>query len=153
MGRGARIVVHFDADGQHCPDDLKGLVAPIESNTADVVLGSRFIRSEDVRAVPVRRRLLLRGAVVVNGFLTGLWLSDAHNGLRALSRKAARTIALRESGSAHATEILTQIKRAGLAHTERPVHVLYTTYSVSKGQSAWAAIDVLIDSILGRVFR
>jgi hypothetical protein len=89
----------------------------------------------------------------VNGLLTGLWLSDAHNGLRALSARAARAIVLREAGSAHATEILTRIKRAGLAHVERPVRVAYTPYSLAKGQSGWAALNIVIDSILGRIFR
>src|SRR5262249_30538186 len=46
-----RFVVTFDADGQHSPDDIPRLLAPLEQGTHDVVLGSRF--SEKGRAVGI----------------------------------------------------------------------------------------------------
>jgi len=151
--KGADIVVQFDADGQHRVEDIAVLSEPIRKGEADVVLGSRFLRKEDRLAVPRSKRLLLRGAVLVNGLMTGIWLSDAHNGFRALNRKAIEKIHLKESGYAHASEILSQIRQHKLRYVERPTSIIYSEYSKSKGQSSWNGIRILIDLILRRLFR
>jgi polyprenyl-phospho-N-acetylgalactosaminyl synthase len=153
LQQGAQVIVHFDADGQHSPDDIQSLAEPIEKGEADVVLGSRFLRQEDALAIPPLKRMVLRGAVLVNGLLTGLWLSDAHNGLRAFSAVAARQIRLRENGYAHATEIIAEIRRLRLRCVERPTHVSYSSYAISKGQSPWNSLNILIDVLLRKVFR
>jgi len=150
---GADIVVHFDADGQHQASEIDSLIVPVLSGETDVVLGSRFIRSTDAREVPARRRFVLRIARVVNGLLTGAWLTDAHNGFRVLNRKAAQSIRLTENRMAHASEILFQIRRAGLRYVERPTTIVYTEYSQEKGQSAWNGIRIVIDLFLRRMFR
>lgn len=153
LQQGARYLVHFDADGQHSPEDLPGLLQPVVSGQADVVLGSRFLREEDWRAVPPARRLLLKAAIWVNWLLTGVRLSDAHNGARVFSRAAARQINLRENGFAHATEILAQIKAARLKVVERPTRIRYTDYSKLKGQRAWHAVDIFVDLVIRRLMR
>ena len=153
LEQGAKIIVHFDADGQHRAEYIQSLVAPVENGEADVALGSRFLRKADAQAVPPLRRVLLRGAVLVNGLLTGVWLSDAHNGMRAFSAAAARQIKLRENGYAHATEIIAEIGRLKLRCVERPTHVTYSSYARLKGQSPWNSINVLIDLLLRKVFR
>jgi hypothetical protein len=96
---------------------------------------------------------MLRAAVVVNRFATGLWLTDAHNGFRALTADAAKTIHLREAGFAHATEILNEIRRVGLRYVEKPTSIRYTDYSKSKGQPVWNAVNILIDLLLRGVFK
>jgi len=153
LSQGAKYIVHFDADGQHSVEDIPGLLAPVMAGRADVALGSRFLRREDWEAVPPTRRLLLKSAVAVNWLLTGLWLTDAHNGARALSRKAAQRIMLRENGFAHATEILQQVRALGLRYVERPTRIRYTEYSLLKGQRFWHAFDVFVDLLIKRVFR
>ncbi len=152
LNQGAKIIVHFDADGQHCAEDILSLVDPIENREADVVLGSRFLRKADAHAVPLLKRVILRGAVLVNGLLTGLWLTDAHNGMRAFSAAAARQIKLRENGYAHATEIIAEIGRLKLRCVEQPTHVTYSSYAILKGQSPWNSINILIDLLLRKVF-
>ena len=135
LAEGAKYIVHFDADGQHSVEDIPGLLAPLIAGRVDVALGSRFLRREDWEAVPFTRRLLLKGAVAVNWLLTGLWLTDAHNGARAMTRKAAQKNILRENGFAHATEILQQIRALGLRYVECPTRILYTEYSLHKGSA------------------
>lgn len=151
--RGARYIVHFDADGQHNPADIPVLLEPLRAGTADVVLGSRFLRAQDKARVPARRRALLRAGVVVNGLLTGAWLSDAHNGMRAMTADAAARIDMRENRFAHASEILQLIRRARLRYVERPTTIVYTAYSMEKGQSALNAVKIVFDLLLRRMFR
>ncbi|MCL4258415.1 MAG: glycosyltransferase family 2 protein [Anaerolineales bacterium] len=153
LAHNAEVIVHFDADGQHDAADLPTLCEPIWQGRAAVVLGSRFLRARDLSAVPALRRLLLRLAIVVNWLFTGLQLSDAHNGFRALSAHAARQIQLHENGFAHATEILYQIRATNLRVMERPTHVRYTDYSKQKGQRAWHAVDILVDLVVRRLLR
>lgn len=153
LARGAEFVVHFDADGQHSAEDIETLLAPLRAGEADVTLGSRFLRDEDSRAVPRSKRLLLKAGVVVNGILTGVWLSDAHNGFRAFTRAAAARIDLRENRFAHASEILIQIRRSRLRFVERPTAIVYTERSVSKGQPMRNSVKIVLDILLRRIFR
>jgi polyprenyl-phospho-N-acetylgalactosaminyl synthase len=153
LGHGAEFVVHFDADGQHRVEDIPRLLEPLYAGEADIVLGSRFLRPEDRRRVPIARRVILRGGVLVNGLLTRIWLSDAHNGLRAMNRRSALAITLNQTGFAHATEILEQIRRYRLRYVERPTAVRYSSYSLKKGQRFSNAFGIVIDLMLGKAFR
>jgi glycosyltransferase involved in cell wall biosynthesis len=153
LEQGAQYIVHYDADGQHSLEDIPRLLEHVVSGRADIVLGSRFLRVQDKQMVPFSRRVLLKGAVVVNWLLTGLRLSDAHNGARAMNRKAALAITLRENGFAHATEILQQVRAHKLRYVECPTRIRYTEYSMRKGQRAWHAFDVFVDLLIKRILR
>ena len=80
-------------------------------------------------------------------------LTDAHNGLRAMNRKAAKKIKLRENGMAHASEILFQVQQHKLRYVEVPVHIRYTDYSLKKGQKAGSGFRILFDLLLNKIFR
>ena len=147
---GAEVVIHFDADGQHDVADIPRFLDAL-SDGADVVLGSRFIRSEDIAAIPSGRRFMLRIARFINGLFTGLWLTDAHNGFRALNRKALEKIELRENRMAHATEIIDQIHKSGLCVKEIPVAIHYTDYSLAKGQRWTNSLNILLDLLLDKI--
>lgn len=149
---GAKYVVHFDADGQHDYRELPLMLQPLMNGEADVALGSRFMRPADIAAIPLLRRLILRVAIIVNGLLTSLWLTDAHNGFRAFTAKAAGCIRLTENRMAHATEILSLIKQQSLRVKEVPVHIEYSNYSKAKGQSSMNSINILIDLLLNKLF-
>ncbi|MDX2248929.1 MAG: glycosyltransferase family 2 protein [Bacteroidia bacterium] len=145
-------VVHFDADGQHQVEDIPGLLAPLLEGVADITLGSRFLRRESRRLVPPLRRVLLKIAVLINGLFANMWLTDAHNGLRALNHRALEKIQLRENGMAHATEILSEIRQKKLRYREVPMKARYTEYSRSKGQSALDSLSILTDLIIRKIF-
>jgi len=153
ISRGAGIVVHFDADGQHDASLIKSLISPIVRGEADVALGSRFLNAADRGAVPAAKRIVLRVGILISWLFTGIWLSDTHNGFRALSRSAAGELRLEENGFAHATEILGLIRSSRLRWVEVPVAVRYTEYSRRKGQSVLNSFNILIDLVLRRIFH
>jgi glycosyltransferase involved in cell wall biosynthesis len=149
----AKIVIHFDADGQHDYRQIPELIEPIEKGEADIVLGSRFLRAHDRNMVPSVKRAILRIGVLASWMASGMWLSDTHNGFRALSRRALETIRLHENGFAHATEILSEIRRNNLRCVERPVTISYSQYSMAKGQSTLNSLNIVIDLAMRRLFR
>jgi polyprenyl-phospho-N-acetylgalactosaminyl synthase len=150
---GADIAVHFDADGQHDCAQIADLIAPVLRGDADVVFGSRFLRAGDVGRVPLAKRVVLRGGVLVSWLMTGVRLSDAHNGFRALSRRALERIELKEDGFAHATEILQRVREAKLRWMEAPVTISYTDYSKKKGQRLLGSLGILFELIMERLTR
>jgi glycosyltransferase involved in cell wall biosynthesis len=151
LSQGAKVIVTFDADGQHRPEDLPALVAPIAAGEVDICLGSRFLEHAD--AVPLGRRLLLMGAIAFTRVTSGLKLSDAHNGLRAFSRRAAERFDIQLDRMAHASELIDQVRSSGLPYREIPVHIRYTDYSLAKGQRSSAALRVAVDYLIGRLLR
>ncbi|RXK60697.1 glycosyltransferase family 2 protein [Lacibacter luteus] len=147
----ANFIVHFDADGQHSAEDISALLTPLFQKKAEIVFGSRFLSKP--LAIPKRRVRLLRLARYINFFFTGILLTDAHNGLRALTATSAKKICITENRMAHASEILFLVKKHNLSFTEVPVHISYTDYSKQKGQSAWNSIRIFFDLLLHKLFE
>ena len=150
LQRGAGRIATFDADGQHRVADLVALLGALEDGVCEVALGSRFLAA--TKQVPPMRKAILRGAVLFTRVMTGLAITDAHNGLRAFTRRAAIEIDLRNNRMAHASELLDQIARCHLPFREVAVEVRYTDYSVGKGQRTTDALRVLFDYLVSRVF-
>jgi len=95
----------------------------------------------------------LRLAVLFTRIFNGVRLTDAHNGLRAFSRRAAERIDLHQDRMAHASEIIDQVRASGMPFVEVPVQIRYTAYSLGKGQSSRRAVTIALQYLLGRVMR
>lgn len=148
---GAHTVVTFDADGQHVPADITRLLEMLEAHNADVVLGSRFLG--EARNIRWLRKTLLRLMVHYTNATTGLKLTDVHNGLRALRVDTTRAIQLKQNRMAHASELLQQIARHKLRYTEIPCTIIYTPYSLAKGQKLYHAVYILADLLMRRMHK
>src|SRR5580692_9099799 len=149
--QGADIIVTFDADGQHRTADIDGLIEALRANDADFALGSRFLGGSV--AMPASRRLLLIAATWFTRATTGMKISDTHNGLRAMTRRGASRIALRQNRMAHASELLDQIAHSGLRYVEVPVTIEYSRYSLAKGQRLADSLRILVDLSAQRLHR
>ena len=143
---GATHAITFDADGQHLVNDAIEMLELAQRKRISVVFGSRFL---DEKSQPgLKKKIVLKLAVLFTRALTGLRLTDAHNGLRVLSRETLEKVRLEQNGMSHATEIVHQIAQSRLAWKEYPVEILYTEYSKRKGQSLLNSINILIDLIV-----
>ncbi|MBI4215210.1 MAG: glycosyltransferase family 2 protein [Parcubacteria group bacterium] len=148
LSQGADVIVHFDADGQMSVGEIPKLVQTLIESRADVILGSRFLGVAD--NIPWLKKYLLKGAIFFTYFISGIKLTDTHNGFRAMNRKAAEAIEITQDRMAHASEILDQIARKDLKWLEAPVTIEYTDYSIRKGQRVWNCVRICVELILGK---
>lgn len=148
---GARYIVTFDADGQHRAEDISKMIEQCQGGGYDVALGTRFGAGGLAVNITWRKNIVLRIAIVLTRWMTGLKVTDTHNGLRVFSRRAAEQIRITQNGMAHASEILTQISAKKLTYIEVPVTITYTDYSLKKGQSLWNGVNILWELLTGRM--
>lgn len=145
------IIVTFDADGQHKASDITALIRPIIEDNTDIVLGSRFIIKDTDNGIPALRKAMLRCAVVFTNVISHIRLTDTHNGLRAMNRKAYHAIEISHRGMEHASDIIDEISTKNLRYTERPVHIVYSDYSLKKGQKTSSFITIAFKIILKKL--
>jgi len=151
LRNGAEFVVTFDADGQHRAAEIETLIDALTESRSDFALGSRFLGA--TVNLPLSRRLLLKAATWFTRVTSGLRVTDAHNGFRAMTRRGASRIRLRQNRMAHASEFLEQIARSGLPYVEAPVTIEYSEYSLAKGQKLSDALSILLDLSVQRLQR
>ena len=148
LTRGAKMIVTFDSDGQHQLEDVETLIAPVLAGRCDVALGSRFLDNDS--RVPFMRKMTLKVGIFFTRLVSRIKVTDTHNGLRALSRKAAEQIQIRQDRMAHASEILDEIARLKLHFCEVPTRIVYTEYSRAKGQRSSAAFHIVWEFLIGK---
>jgi glycosyltransferase involved in cell wall biosynthesis len=151
LEQGAGLLVTFDADGQHAPEEIERVAQPVRTGQVDVALGSRFLGQ--AVGIPWTRWVVLKLAVLFTRVFSRVHVTDAHNGLRALSRRAAQKIRITQNRMAHASEILDQIRDHGLRYCEVPVTIGYSAETMAKGQSSWNAPRIVAQLFLGRLVR
>jgi len=144
-------IVTFDADGQHRAEDVPLLLKVMTECAAHFALGSRFLGTAP--NIDFSRKVLLKLAILFMRITTGLNLTDAHNGLRAMTRKGASSLAIRQNRMAHASEILNQIAKSGLRVVEVPVAIAYTSYSKAKGQKFSNSVNIMLELLTGALQR
>ncbi|MDP3879214.1 MAG: glycosyltransferase family 2 protein [Dehalococcoidales bacterium] len=117
------VLVLLDADSQHNPNEIPGLIRPITAEGFDFVIGSR----EQERAnIPAYRHIGQRAIAYFSRILSGEKLYDSESGFRAFSRKAITLLELKENGMAISAETIAKAAQSGLKITERPISIRYT---------------------------
>lgn len=119
LNKGYETAELLDGDGQHNPEDVAGLLDALERNSADVVIGSRFVSSGKVSG-PLGRRLGMRLFSWVTHLATGSRIYDTTSGFKALSGRAIRTLASEQFVDFHA-EALVALSFKGMRIIEHPV--------------------------------
>jgi hypothetical protein len=126
---GADIVVNMDADGQHQPEEIERLIAPIVKNEADFVVGSRFLGHYEERGSIRHVGIVLFSWLV--SLLTGAKVTDCTNGFRALRVSSLERLRLQEE-QFHTTELIIEALKRKLRYKEVPVSVLRRREGESK---------------------
>jgi len=129
---GADVMITLDADGQHDPKDIPALLKPIEENRADIVFGNRFGRRN---RIPLIRRVANGIGNLVTFFATGRWVKDSQSGFKAFGSRSLEQVDLRMSGFEFCTEIVRESVQHRWRIAEVPTKVVYSEYTMAKGQS------------------
>jgi glycosyltransferase involved in cell wall biosynthesis len=124
-------IVLMDGDLTYDPKAIPDMIATLQSGNYDMVMGSRLKGVILPGAMPALHRYI--GNPVLTWILNTLFssrLSDAHCGLRAISKDALKKLNLRSGGMEFASEMLIEAARKDLRVAEVPI-----TYSPRKGLS------------------
>lgn len=124
------IAVTLDADLQHDPSEIPKFIEKIEKG-AHVVIGSRLLNKTG--HMPWYRTLFNKVGNIITPH--GNKTTDSQSGFRAFSLHALQTFELKSERMEISSEIIGETFRKKLAYAEVPIKAIYTTYSLSKGQS------------------
>ncbi|NOQ34174.1 MAG: glycosyltransferase [Methanosarcinales archaeon] len=121
---GADIIVTLDSDGQHNPDEIPHLIAPILAGEADMVNGSRYINGNG-KNTPAYRRIGQRILDCVTNVNTGQSITDTQSGFRAFAAHTLPVFRFKSNGLAIESEMLADAAKAGLRVKEVEIGVRY----------------------------
>lgn len=140
--KGYDIAATMDADGQHNAEDVLRGIKEIQSQGADLLIGSRLIDASAKDMSPLKR-VGNWGLSFITMLLFGVYTSDSQSGLRLYSRKALEQLRWKTSGYEFCSEMIWRANQLKLSIGEFPITVIYTDYSKAKGQNNWNGVNIL----------
>lgn len=144
----ADVIITLDADGQHDPDEIPKVVAPILNGEADIVVGSRFLSNKN--EMKKYRRFGIRIINLLTQKASGGHIVDSQCGFRAYNQAALKKLRLTEHGMGLSAEILVKASEQGLKIAEVPVRVYYNDLN-SSGQNPIFHGSNVVGAIIRRV--
>jgi dolichol-phosphate mannosyltransferase len=139
LDAGYDVIGEMDADGSHQPEQLHRLLTALES--ADLVIGSRWVPGGSIVNWPRRREALSRGGNLYVRLLLGIDVRDATAGYRVFRRQTLEKIDLasvESTGYVFQTDLVTRTLRAGLTVREVPIDFIERERGDSKMSGAVA---------------
>ena len=152
LAHGYDAVVRQDGDGQHDPAQIPRLLELLQCDTADIVIGSRFLAREGYQSTLVRRLgIFILGVVSA---LVGARVTDPTSGYWAVNRRALAALAKQHPDDYPETEALAEATRAGCRVTEVPVVMharLGGRSSIGALYSGFYMLKVVLALLVGRL--
>jgi hypothetical protein len=146
---GAQVVVTLDADGQHLPEEISVMIAPIVAGQADYVNGSRLLGSFERESLIRHLGVHVFSRIITT--LTGQRITDPSSGYRAARADLLEKVVLKQD-QFWTSEILIE----ALRHHARVVEVPVTFLARAGGESkkpkslryGWNFLKVIIQTWL-----
>ncbi len=156
LQRGYEFVMEMDADFSHSPKEIPNFLKKIES--ADLVLGSRYIGGVRILNWPMQRLLLSYSANVYTRIITGLPLTDATGGFKCFRRTVLEAIDLdqiKSNGYAFQIEMSFKAWKKKFRLAEIPIIFMDRRSGVSKMSKkiVYEAVTMLVKLRLGSMFN
>lgn len=120
------IAIQVDGDGQHPPGEISKLLAGLQENGSDMVLGSRFLGEGGFQSTAGRRLAIRFFSRMISAF-SGTRITDATSGFRAWNRRAIRVLAKEYPEDYPEVEAILRLHQAGLRISEVAVRMLERT--------------------------
>ena len=147
---GADVIVTLDADEQHDPESIPSLLRPITEGRADIIFANRFGQKNKI---PVIRRVANALGNILTFFVTGKWVSDSQCGFKVFGPKALADIDLKMNGFEFCSEIVFEAVQHRWRLVEIPIKVMYSEYTLAKGQSFALGIKTALRILLRSLLR
>ncbi len=156
LEQGYDTVIRLDGDGQHDPQEIPQLLAPLARGEADVVVGSRFANGNDGDyRPPFARRAGIRWFAQLVSLLTRQKLTDTTSGFQAVNARAIRLFAADYPHDYPEVEAAVMVVRHKLQIMEVPVKMRDRETgesSITAFRSFYYAIKVTLALLVG-IFR
>ena len=156
LAQGYRIVLRNDGDGQHAPENNRDLLAALQANDADVVIGSRFIGEQGDYGTPRLRRM---GSAILARLLSaiiGQRVTDPTSGCSAYNRRAIMLLAQVYPHDYPEPEAILILHRSGMRQLEIPARMMPRQHgrsSITAGRSVYYMIKVILAILINLLRR
>ena len=120
---GADIIVTLDGDGQHKPEEIPRLLAPILKGQTDLVIGSRFL--DPNTNMPGYRKIGIDIITWMFNLGSKVRVTDSQSGFRAHTRKLLESVSITRNDFGFSVEVLVKSREMGFVIAEVPISCLY----------------------------
>jgi hypothetical protein len=155
LEHGYELAVRLDGDGQHDPQELPKLLAPLAAGEADIVVGSRFADGSSTYRPPFARRAGIRWFARLVSLLTGQRVTDTTSGFQAVNALGIRLFAADYPHDYPEVEATVMVFKHRLRLKEVPVRMRereHGTSHITAVRSLYYAVKVTLALLVG-VFR
>ncbi|WP_010478865.1 HAD-IA family hydrolase [Thermococcus zilligii] len=146
--KGAKIIITFDADGQHLVEDALRVMKPVVEGKADFAVGSRL--KGDTSQMPFVKKFGNFVLDVITAVFARKYVSDSQSGLRCFSGECASRIRITCDRYAVSSEIIVEVTKNGCRIAEVPIKAVYTDYSMRKGTNVKEGIKIALNLLFDR---
>ena len=158
LQNGYELIFEMDADFSHDPHEIPNFLEAIKS--ADLVIGSRYIKGVNVVNWPLSRLLLSIFANKYTRIVTGLPLHDSTGGYKCFRREVLEAINLEEIRSGgYSFQIEMNFKAWKLGFQLKEIPIIFIDRAVGKSkmskqiirEAVWMVWKLKFKSLLGRL--
>ncbi len=125
------IIVTTDSDLTYAAEDIPKLIAKMKESGADIVIGTPFVKGGDDSEVPLLRKILSRGANMLDGIIFGLNFTTPTCIFRVWKKDAAKAVRITFNRFEGVSESAIDAKNKGFKIAEVGV-----SYRAKKGRKS-----------------
>lgn len=129
------IILFIDADGSHIPEDIPLLIKPLLDDEADMVLTSRMTGGSEELHGDISKFIRIMGGMLITLIINYRWnvrITDTQNGFRAIKKRVALDLNLKEDGFPIETEMIMKALKNKYRIVEVPSRELKRVYGDSR---------------------
>ncbi|HIH32388.1 TPA: polyprenol monophosphomannose synthase [Candidatus Woesearchaeota archaeon] len=117
-----RYIATLDSDLCHDPKIFPAMIKILDSNDADMVIGSRYVKGSSFSGKPIIKEMASRTAQLIAKVLLGVGVNDTTNNFRVFKSEIYKKIRskLHPTGNVMLTEIVFWTKKKGFRIKEIP---------------------------------
>ncbi|WP_135304733.1 glycosyltransferase family 2 protein [Haloarcula amylovorans] len=121
---GYECVVLIDGDGQHLPEEIPDVAAPVLQGNCEMTIGSRYLEGGNTET-PFYRRVGQRVLDVLATGSTDSSISDSQSGFRAFSVDALDELRITTDGMGVESEMISRANENDVSIEEVPIDIRY----------------------------